>query len=105
LLRPHHFAMRFIRELNGRSCISKVELARCYKVKLIDDAHQLQFILAQRPRLVVHATAADLEQLGLLLNRELVLGIDHLFPPHSRKVRVMGTPVCAQETRFRERAF
>ena len=49
------------------------------EVKLVDGAHQLQFIFAERLRLVVHAAAADLEQPGLLLNRQLVSGIDHLF--------------------------
>jgi hypothetical protein len=39
-----------------------------FEVKLINGAHQLQFILTERLRLVVNAAAADLEQPGLLLN-------------------------------------
>jgi hypothetical protein len=52
---------------------------RVLQVQFVDPAHQAQLRRAHRLGLVVHRAAADVQQLGLTLDRQIVRTVDHRF--------------------------
>ena len=50
---------------------------RVLQVQLVDAPHQLQVRFADRLEVVVHRAAADVQQLGLALDGQLVVTVDH----------------------------
>ncbi len=85
-------------QMNGDQLVRHVRTAmnidggkRILQVQLVDPPHQRQIRVADRPRQVVHATAADPERLGLPGDRQIV--------PRGR------SSLCAQQAGFAERAF
>jgi len=52
---------------------------RVIQVQPVDAPHEHQFGIRDRHRLVVHRAAADAQQLGLALDRQAVIAVDHRF--------------------------
>src|ERR1019366_1218997 len=49
------------------------------QVEFVDAPHQPQIFLRDRARLIVDRAPADIQNLGLLLDGKVMLGIDHRF--------------------------
>src|SRR5882724_1405735 len=52
---------------------------RVFQVQLVDAPHQHEFVRAHRLGVVVHRAPADAQQLGLPLDRQLGITVDHRF--------------------------
>src|SRR5690606_33570310 len=50
------------------------------QMQLVDATHELQIVVAHRPRQAIDAATADPERRGLTGDRQLVLAVDHRFP-------------------------
>lgn len=54
---------------------------RVFEMQFVDPAHQGKIAIGYRTRRIVDAATAEAEEPGLPCDRQLVLAVDHFFPP------------------------